>query len=138
MLIIVMVVIGSAIIFNQKKSSDIILDPITKTYPVDEEIEVMVKPEVTLMENELEPEVFAASGFTLDQIALHSSEEDCYTIIRGIVYDITAYFREHPGGDKNILRICGIDGTSAFNKEHGTKKKPNNVLADFEIGTLEN
>jgi cytochrome b involved in lipid metabolism len=69
-------------------------------------------------------------------IAQHKTPEDCRTAINGIVYNVTAFFGKHPGGDKNLFRVCGIDATEVFNKKHGNDPKANNVLAGFEIGTL--
>lgn len=74
--------------------------------------------------------------FTLSAVATHKTEADCYSAINGVVYDLTAWINKHPGGDKNILRICGIDGSSAYNREHGGDKKANNILAGFEVGVL--
>jgi cytochrome b involved in lipid metabolism len=76
--------------------------------------------------------------FTLQEVAQHSSEADCYSAIDGVVYDLTAWITEHPGGDRNILRICGIDGSKAYNSQHSGEVKANNILAGFEIGILKN
>jgi len=73
---------------------------------------------------------------TLAEVAKHTTESDCRTAINGKVYDVTAFFGKHPGGDKNILRTCGIDATQVFEKKHGGNTKANNVLEGFEIGTL--
>lgn len=75
-------------------------------------------------------------SITLADVAKHSTESDCRTAINGKVYDVTAFFGKHPGGDKNILRTCGIDATQVFEKKHGGNTKANNVLDGFEIGTL--
>jgi cytochrome b involved in lipid metabolism len=75
-------------------------------------------------------------NFTLADVAKHNTDGDCYTAIDNTVYDLTAWVHKHPGGDKNILRICGIDGTSAFDRKHGSDPRANNVLAGFEIGTI--
>jgi hypothetical protein len=32
--------------------------------------------------------------------------------------------------------ICGKDGSSAFDSQHGGEKKPEKILAGFQIGTL--
>jgi cytochrome b involved in lipid metabolism len=73
---------------------------------------------------------------TLSDITNHKTESDCRTAINGNVYDVTAFFGKHPGGDKNLFRVCGMDATEIFNKKHGNDPKANNVLAGFEIGTL--
>lgn len=49
---------------------------------------------------------------------------------------IKQYKRKHPGGDKNLFRVCGIDATEIFERQHGNNKQANNALAGFEIGTL--
>lgn len=77
-----------------------------------------------------------AKTITLADVANHKTESDCRTAINGKVYDVTAFFGKHPGGDRNILRTCGIDATQAFERQHGDSKKANDVLAGFEIGTL--
>lgn len=55
-----------------------------------------------------------AGPITVEQVALHNSKTDCWTIVDGGVYDITSYVPRHPGGDE-ILRACGADGSSLFN-----------------------
>lgn len=74
--------------------------------------------------------------YTLADVAAHNEEASCWTAINGQVYDLTAFIKKHPGGDRNILRICGIDGSQAFNAQHGGKTRPEETLAWFEIGTL--
>ncbi len=78
----------------------------------------------------------SSKTITLADIAIHNTESDCQTVINGTIYDVTAYFGKHPGGDKNLLRVCGIDATQAFSKQHGSNQKVNNILAGFEIGAL--
>lgn len=56
----------------------------------------------------------AITMFTEAQVAGHNSKDDCWTIIDGNVYDLTSYVDEHPGSDE-ILRACGVDGTTLFN-----------------------
>lgn len=84
------------------------------------------------------PETPQTPTFSLADVAQHDIESDCYTTINGIVYDLTAWVHKHPGGDRNILRICGIDGTSAYNRQHGNNTQAKNILAEFEIGILVN
>ncbi|MEI7709620.1 MAG: cytochrome b5 domain-containing protein [bacterium] len=42
----------------------------------------------------------------------------------------------HPGGSQAILYLCGIDGTKAFNDQHGGQARPERELASFVIGKL--
>jgi cytochrome b involved in lipid metabolism len=94
-----------------------------------------VAPVVKPVEAKPEPTPTATS-YTMAQIATHNSEASCRSTIDGIVYDLSAFIAKHPWWDRNILRICGIDGSSAFNGKHGWQTKPEQTLAGFEIGVL--
>jgi cytochrome b involved in lipid metabolism len=48
----------------------------------------------------------------------HRSTEDCWTVLKGKVYNITEYIRFHPGGVDEIMRCAGRDGTLLFMKYH--------------------
>lgn len=74
--------------------------------------------------------------YTLAQVATHNSATSCYTAINGSVYDVTPFIRQHPGGMGAILSLCGRDGTSAFEGQHGGQGRPAAELATFKIGTL--
>lgn len=74
--------------------------------------------------------------FTLAQVAQHADSTSCYSAVNGMVYDLTKWITRHPGGQREILAICGRDGSSAFNGQHGGDARPEQLLAGFEIGTL--
>ena len=81
--------------------------------------------------------VMAPQGtYTMDEVAAHNTPALCWTTIDGIVYDLTAWINKHPGWDKNILQLCGLDGTMMFSRKHGNDMKPQEILKGFEIGTL--
>jgi cytochrome b involved in lipid metabolism len=91
----------------------------------------------------------ASAGITSqEEVALHNKKTDCWTIINGKVYNITEYIPRHPGGDE-ILRACGVDGTSLFETRttaDGQKigsggshsQTAQNQLKQFELGSLAN
>lgn len=54
-------------------------------------------------------------GYTLDEIAPHSTKDDCWIAIEGKVYDVTEFIEKHPGGEA-ILFGCGKDASEIFNK----------------------
>ncbi|MDA3036462.1 MAG: cytochrome b5-like heme/steroid binding domain-containing protein, partial [Actinomycetota bacterium] len=51
---------------------------------------------------------------TSDEVKKHNSASDCWSIIDGVVYDLTNWVGSHPGGSSRITAICGKDGTSNF------------------------
>lgn len=77
-----------------------------------------------------------ASIFTPAQVAEHNSRTSCWSIINGSVYDLTSWIPNHPGGERAILQLCGIDGSEQYNGKHGNARRPAAILAGFKIGIL--
>ena len=69
-------------------------------------------------------------------VATHNQQSDCWTVIDGKVYNLTDWIAQHPGGAAPILGLCGTDGTSAFQAQHGSQPRPNDRLAQFLVGAL--
>jgi hypothetical protein len=44
----------------------------------------------------------------------HSKKDDAWTAISGKVYNMTPYLPYHPGGEKELMRVAGRDGTKLF------------------------
>lgn len=74
--------------------------------------------------------------FSMAEVSLHNTPEDCYAAIRGEIYNVTAWITAHPGGEKAILGLCGKDGTSAFEQKHAGQPGPEEALKGFKIGEL--
>ncbi len=95
-------------------------------------------PENNLPEqqNPVPTPVVLEQGYTLEEIQSANTREKCWAIISKNVYDLTTWISEHPGGEKMILNICGKDGTSAFEKQHGGQAAVAEIVKDFKIGIL--
>lgn len=91
---------------------------------IDKETEA--EEEVGRGETEAEPEPEEEEGvtttttemdteniFTLDEVAKHNTESDCWLILDNKVYDVTNFIPSHPGG-KAIVEGCGKDATRLF------------------------
>ena len=82
----------------------------------------------------------AAATFTLDQLSNHGTVNDCYLVINGKVYDVTAFFGNHPGGDAYILNDCGKDATTDFATKGGNgvdhSQSAYALLKQFYVGDL--
>ncbi|MDD4319580.1 MAG: cytochrome b5-like heme/steroid binding domain-containing protein [Candidatus Peribacteraceae bacterium] len=74
--------------------------------------------------------------FTMDDVATHATEQDCYTVVNENVYDVTSFISRHPGGAAKIIALCGTDGTAAFTGKHGGMPNQERTLASMRIGTL--
>lgn len=55
---------------------------------------------------------------TRQMLEQHASADDCWTVLKGKVYNLTRYVKFHPGGVEEILRCAGRDGTALFNEIH--------------------
>lgn len=75
-------------------------------------------------------------SYTASEVAQHATPSDCWASINGKVYDLTAWVAQHPGGERAITRLCGTDGSEAFNGQHGGGAQPASTLKGYEIGTL--
>ncbi|UZJ45975.1 cytochrome b5 domain-containing protein [Marinimicrobium sp. C6131] len=89
-------------------------------------------PAVTLAE--------AQQVFTLEEVARHDRQEDCWMAIRGDVYDVTGYLPQHPAPPAVILPWCGREATEGMTtKGYGRDHSPAawEELEAYRIGTLE-
>lgn len=77
-----------------------------------------------------------SATYTMANVAHHNSGSSCWTAINGGVYDVTSWINQHPGGPGAILSLCGTDGSTAFNGQHGGQRRPEQELASFKIGIL--
>jgi len=79
-----------------------------------------------------------SNPYTVNTVATHNSLSSCWSIVSGKVYNLTSYINKHPGGQEQILAICGKDGTSLFEGQHGGNMKIENILSSFYLGNLSN
>jgi len=78
---------------------------------------------------------------SLEEVAKHSTLNDCWVAIGGKVYNLTSYFTLHPGGTNAILTSCGKDGTSAYATKGGGGSSHSSyaqgLLPTFYLGDLD-
>jgi|EP01049_Picozoa_sp_SAG25_P002032 flavocytochrome c len=74
--------------------------------------------------------------FTLEEVAKHNKEDDCWCIINGNVYDITEFLPDHPGGKTAPVLLSGGDATKEFNMLH-TPDLLDKYAVDYLIGTCQ-
>jgi len=78
----------------------------------------------------------ATTNYTMTQVAAHNSAGDCWSVVSGKVYNLTAWIPKHIGGPGVITSMCGIDGTSLYNSKHQGSASAAGALANYVIGTL--
>lgn len=66
----------------------------------------------------------AVGGMTEAEVAKHNTQDDCYVIIHGNVYDVTKFTLQHPGGVERLIQHAGKDATFAFeNQDHSARAR---------------
>ncbi|KAI8922317.1 cytochrome b2 [Powellomyces hirtus] len=71
------------------------------------------------------------------EVQRHSTQDDCWMIIHGKVYDLTRFLPEHPGGKRVLLNQAGMDGTEAFQEIHSEDVIARTLPADAFVGILD-
>merc|ERR1711988_342763 len=77
-------------------------------------------------------------GMTMEEVAKHTTKDDCWVVVSGQVLNVTKFLGEHPGGELAILTFAGKDATEEFNMIHPPdvigKYAPDAVLGPLEAG----
>ena len=113
----------------------------------DADSEVMeTDPPVTDMESEPEMMPVEPDGGTgastdfdvlgIEAVAANATEESCWAIIDDNVYDLTDWISSHPGGSSRIIGLCGTDGTSQFQGQHGGSSSAQGTLERYLLGAV--
>ena len=78
----------------------------------------------------------AAAGYTMAQVKANSTSTKCWSAIKGNVYDLTKWINQHPGGSGAIQSLCGMDGSTAFARQHQGQRNPESRLNSYLLGPL--
>jgi cytochrome b involved in lipid metabolism len=58
---------------------------------------------------------------TMDELKKHNTKGDAWSAFNGKVYNMSEYARFHPGGEKEMMRVAGRDGTRLFSEHPSTR-----------------
>lgn len=79
------------------------------------------------------------ASYSLAEIALHDSLEDCWMAIEGIVYDVSDYVPRHPAPPDVLSPWCGQEATEGMrtkgdDTDHSSRAW--RMLDRYQVGSL--
>eukprot|EP00012_Vannella_robusta_P009101 CAMPEP_0206204934 /NCGR_PEP_ID=MMETSP0166-20121206/13868_1 /ASSEMBLY_ACC=CAM_ASM_000260 /TAXON_ID=95228 /ORGANISM="Vannella robusta, Strain DIVA3 518/3/11/1/6" /LENGTH=416 /DNA_ID=CAMNT_0053624753 /DNA_START=828 /DNA_END=2078 /DNA_ORIENTATION=+ len=83
-----------------------------------------------------EKKVDKTTVYSMEEVAKHTSVDDCWLVINGKVVDVTSYLDSHPGGDDVLLEAAGTDATEEF-EDIGHTDDAIEQMEEFVIGVVE-
>lgn len=73
--------------------------------------------------------------FSMEEVGQHNNESSLWLAIHGIVYDVTMYFQNHPGGGDPLIKCAGKDATVCF-EEHKHEDQARELMEVLQIGKI--
>ena len=70
---------------------------------------------IELVRNQLQS---VTKDYTIEEVAKHNNENDCWVVINDKVYDVSKFLADHPGGKDAIMLYAGQDCTEQFELIH--------------------
>lgn len=52
--------------------------------------------------------------YTLEEVAKHTTKDDCWVVVNGQVLSVSSFLPDHPGGERAIMLYAGKDATEEF------------------------
>ncbi|KTW25740.1 hypothetical protein T552_03353 [Pneumocystis carinii B80] len=70
------------------------------------------------------------------EVAKHVSRDDLYMVIDKMVYNVSPFINEHPGGEEVLFEVAGQDATESF-EDVGHSDEAREILKKLIVGKLE-
>jgi cytochrome b involved in lipid metabolism len=80
-------------------------------------------------------QTLAVKKYTMATVKKHHTKSNCWSVVGKNVYKLTSFIKKHPGGQKQIIAMCGKNATSKFRGQHGSGRA-NTTLSKYKIGVL--
>ncbi|KPM07616.1 cytochrome b5-like protein [Sarcoptes scabiei] len=73
--------------------------------------------------------------YSLSQVMEHDQNDDCWIVVEDLVYDVTEFLHDHPGGHYIVMEHAGRDATMVF-RGSSHSKDAYDMLKKYLIGIL--
>ena len=74
---------------------------------------------------------------SINEISRHNEDTDCWIVVDNVVWDVTKFAPEHPGGPGIIYKYAGRNATQAYNEIHAPSIIQNGLPAQARKGSLD-
>eukprot|EP01096_Ripella_sp_DP13-Kostka_P010118 TRINITY_DN393_c0_g1_i1.p1 TRINITY_DN393_c0_g1~~TRINITY_DN393_c0_g1_i1.p1 ORF type:complete len:597 (+),score=292.92 TRINITY_DN393_c0_g1_i1:148-1791(+) len=75
-----------------------------------------------------------SKSISVEEVAKHNTEQDCWIIVNGKVFDVTNFIADHPGGKKVLVKVGGQDASKQFQNFH--KPEVLQKYSNLQIGVV--
>ncbi|CAF0877938.1 unnamed protein product [Brachionus calyciflorus] len=72
-----------------------------------------------------------------EEVQKHNKKDDCWIVVKDIVYNVTNFKKKHPGGNKIIEFYAGQDATEVFNAFHKDFDRVYKYAKAYQIGQID-
>ena len=56
--------------------------------------------------------------YTMEEVKKHNTKQDCWLVIKNMIYNVTDFLKIHPGGASIMMNVAGKDATEYFEELH--------------------
>ncbi|KAI1193815.1 mitochondrial cytochrome-like protein b2 [Nemania serpens] len=74
---------------------------------------------------------------SVEEVSAHQSIDDLWLVVDGVVYDMSEFAPQHPGGVDVLLQHAGRDATAAYSEVHAPSLISASLPASCRIGALD-
>ena len=76
--------------------------------------------------------------FSEQEVAQHITRKDCWVIYKDVVYDVSSFVEDHPGGPEIVMQYAGQDISKVFHSimSHDHSDAAISILGGHKIGVL--
>jgi cytochrome b involved in lipid metabolism len=92
----------------------------------------LIEPENSKNESNAEKPVY-----TWAEVRKHNKKNDCWIVINNLVYNVTNFQKQHPGGSRLFHLYAGQDASEVFNAFHKEFDKVSKYSKLYLIGQID-
>ncbi|KAI0136667.1 FMN-dependent dehydrogenase [Xylariales sp. AK1849] len=72
-----------------------------------------------------------------EEVAKHTTQDSCWVVLYGHVYDVTEFLPSHPGGSRIITQLAGRDATEDYDPIHPPGTLEENLKPEAKLGKID-